>query len=51
MVTFKVLVTICNVLIAMLMFLLQRNQKDRITILGFWVLILLYIANAFLVWN
>ena len=51
MVTFKVIITIWNILVLMLMFMFQRNQTDRVAAIGFWVLILLHITNTVLIWN
>ena len=50
MVTCEVIITICDIAMATLMFLFQRGQTHRATVMGFGSLIMLYIANIVLIW-
>lgn len=48
---FKFVISLFNISFALLMYFFQRDQIHKPTKIGFWAMILLYIANMILIWD
>lgn len=48
---FKLIISVLDIAMATLMFFFQREQVNKATKIGFWIMILLYIANVIWIWK